>query len=154
SITRNPVLIVGEPGSGKSLLARIIHELSPRRNGPFVEVCCQRHRDGALEEELFGDWCNGGDLERSGKLALAHGGPLVLDDVNSLSPALQLKLHMVLNDGRIETITTTRVIRVDVRLILTSGSAGLGDTALGRFWQHVYNQNSTATLRLPTLHER
>jgi DNA-binding NtrC family response regulator len=151
---RNPVLIVGDPGTGKSLLARIIHELSPRRNGPFVEVCCKGVTDAALEEEFFGGWLGSSDVERSGKLALSHGGTLVLDEVNSLSPALQLKLHMVLHDGRIETLSTTRVVRVDVRLILTSGTQGVTEAMLGRFWQHVYGRNSTATLRLPPLHER
>jgi two-component system response regulator HydG len=152
--TPNPVLIVGEPGTGKSLLARIIHELSQRRNGPFVEVCCKGPPDVALEDELFGGWLGGTAAERSGKLALAHGGTLVLDEVNSLSPALQLKLHMVLNDGRIETLSTTRLVQVDVRLIVTSGSLGVAETMLGRFWQHLYEHNSTATLRLPALHER
>jgi DNA-binding NtrC family response regulator len=152
--TRNPVLIVGDPGTGKSLLARIIHELSPRRNGPFVEVSCSGRRDAALEEELFGGWSEGIGGERSGKVVRAHGGTLVLDEVNSLSPALQLKLHMVLHDGRIETLTTTRVVRVDVRLILTNSVAGAGEPMLGRFWQHVYGQNSTAMLRLPPLHDR
>jgi two-component system response regulator HydG len=152
--TRNPVLIIGEPGTGKSLLARIIHELSPRRNGPFVEFCCKGPPDVALEEELFGDQLGGTAAERSGKLTLAHGGTLVLDEVNSLSPALQLKLHMVLNDGRIETLNTTRLVQVDVRLILTSGGLGVAETMLGRFWHHLYGHNSTATLRLPQLHER
>jgi DNA-binding NtrC family response regulator len=152
--SRNPVLIVGDAGSGKSLLARIIHELSPRRNGPFVEISCKGRHDTTLEEELFGGWCDGTGGERPGKVARAHGGTLVLDEVNSLSPALQLKLHMVLHDGRIETLSTTRVVRVDVRLILTSSVAGAGEPMLGRFWQHVYGQSSTATLRLPPLHER
>jgi two-component system response regulator HydG len=152
--TRGPVLIVGEPGTGKSLLARIIHELSTRRNGPFVEVDCQGRPSLELEEELFGDWLGVSDTQRSGTLALAHGGTLVLDEVNSLSPTLQLKLHMVLHDGRIETLGTTRVVRVDVRLILTSRTAGVAETMLGRFWEHVYGHNSTATLRLPALHER
>jgi two-component system response regulator HydG len=152
--TRNPVLIVGEPGTGKSLLARIIHELSPRRNGPFVEVCCKGRSDTALEDELFGGWLSGRETARAGKLALSHGGTLVLDEVHSLSPALQLKLHMVLHDGVIETLSTTRVVRVDVRLILTSRNAGVAETTPGRFWQHVYAHNSTVTLRLPGLHDR
>src|SRR5262249_42832613 len=96
----------------------------------------------------------GSDTRRSGTLALAHGGTLVLDEVNSLSPALQLKLHMVLHEGRIETLSTTRVIRVDVRLILTSRPAGVAETMLGRFWEHVSGHNSPATLRLPPLQER
>jgi two-component system response regulator HydG len=152
--TRNPALIVGPAGSGKSLLARIIHELSPRRNGPFVEVSCKPRPGVSLEDELFGGWCDGTEGERLGTVARAHGGTLVLDDVNSLPPALQLKLHMVLNEGRIETVSTTRVVRVDVRLILTGSGTGLGEAILGRFWQHVYGQNSSFTLRLPPLQER
>ena len=152
--TRTPALIVGEAGSGKSLLARIIHELSPRRNGPFVEVSCQPRHASSLEDELFGGWCDGSGSERPGRVAQAHGGTLVLDEVNALSPALQLKLHMVLHDGRIETVSTTRVVRVDVRLVLTSSAGGVGEATFGRFWQHTYGQNSTATLRLPPLQER
>jgi DNA-binding NtrC family response regulator len=136
------------------LLARIVHELSPRRNGPFVEICCKGRPDAVLEEELFGGWLSGNESARAGKLALAHGGTLVLDEVHSLSPALQLKLHMVLHDGVIETLNATRAVRVDVRLILSSGSAGVAETMLGRFWQHLYAHNSTATLRLPPLHDR
>jgi DNA-binding NtrC family response regulator len=152
--TGNPVLIVGAPGTGKSLLARIVHELSPRRNGPFVEVCCKGRPEAALEDDLFGGWLGECDAARSGKLALAHGGTLVLDEVNSLSPALQLKLHMVLHDGHIETLSTARVVQVDVRLILTGGSQAVTETMLGRFWQHLYAHNSTATLRLPPLQDR
>ena len=151
---RNPALIVGQAGTGKSLLARIVHELSPRRNGPFVEVCCKPRPGVSLEDELFGGWCDGTEGERPGIVARAHGGTLVLDEVNSLSPALQLKLHMVLHDGRIETVSSTRVVRVDVRLILTGSGTGLGEAILGRYWQHVYGQNSSVTLRLPPLQER
>jgi DNA-binding NtrC family response regulator len=125
---RCPILIVGEPGTGKSLLARIIHELGSRRNGPYVEVGCQ-----AREKEFEG-------LDR---VAQAHGGTLVLDEVNALNPTRQLRVHRLVTDGR-----------QDIRLILTSRNDGVADGVPGRFWHYLYAQNSCATLRLPALRDR
>jgi two-component system response regulator HydG len=126
--TRCPILVVGESGTGKSLLARIIHELSPRRNGPFVELGCQ-----SRDKEFDG-------LDR---VPQAHGGTLVLDEVNALNPTQQLRVHMLLTDGR-----------QDSRLILTSRNDGVADGVPGRFWHYLYAQNSCATLRLPALRDR
>jgi two-component system response regulator HydG len=151
---RNPVLIVGEAGTGKSLLARIIHELGPRRNGPFLEFSCAMTEKVPLEEVLFGEPRERVEVGRFGKVPRAHGGTLVLDERAALSPALQLKLHMILGDGRYEPIGSTRTGRVDVRLILTSRGDRANDAAPGRFWQSIYARNSTITLRMPPLRDR
>ena len=83
-----PVLIVGERGAGKTLLARALHNRSPRREAAFVEVTCSSLSEPALEAELFGRKGNGAEGELAGKVSLAQGGTLVLDDVGALSPAL------------------------------------------------------------------
>jgi two-component system response regulator HydG len=150
---RSPVLIVGEAGTGKSLLARIIHELSPRRNGPFLEFSSDSPEKPSLEELLFGEPRERVEVGRFGKVPQAHGGTLVMDEMTALSPALQLKLHMILRDGQYEPIGSTRTGRVDVRLILTSRGDRATDAALAHFWQSVYTRNSTITLRLPPLQE-
>src|SRR5262249_43093225 len=124
--TRCPILIVGETGTGKSLLARVIHELSPRRNGPFLEVLCQSK-----------------EFDGVGRGTQSHGGTLVLDEVNALNPTQQLTVHMLLSDGR-----------HDIRLILTGRNDGVADGVPGRFWQFLYTQSSCVTLRLPALRER
>ena len=85
--TRNPALIVGQAGTGKSLLARIIHELSPRRNGPFVEVSCKPRPGVSLEDELFGGWCDGTEGERPGMVARARRHPRARRGEQSLACA-------------------------------------------------------------------
>jgi DNA-binding NtrC family response regulator len=151
---RNPVLIVGPAGSGKSLLARIIHELGPRRNGPFVEACCRPAGSLPVDAVLFGSPGAQTDAERQGKLQLAHGGTLVLDEVGGLDPAQQLKVHMTLKDGRLDPVGPPRVGRLDVRLILTARSDWVAEAPPGQFWNFIYTQNSCTTLRLPPLVER
>ena len=100
-----PVLIVGERGVGKSTLARIIHEQGPRPTGPFVEASCANLKESVLDVELFGRR-NGGYAEpdRPGKVELARGGTLFLDDVSALTPDLQLKLLRLLRDGLNEPV--------------------------------------------------
>jgi DNA-binding NtrC family response regulator len=150
------VLIVGEAGCGKSLLARVIHELSPRHNGPFVEIGCLPREDATVDETLFGNGADSGgsERERRGKVVQAHGGTLVLEDVNTLTPIQQLKLFMTLKEGRPVVGGLVRPGRLDVRLILTSRSDDGANAVPGRFWQHLYTQNSCTTLRLPPLKER
>jgi DNA-binding NtrC family response regulator len=150
----SPILIVGEAGCGKSLLARVIHEMSPRRNGPFVEVLCRGGKASAVEETLFGDINGRAEPDRAGKVAQAQGGTLVLDEVNELVPVVQLKLYQRLQDGLSAVPRPGRTSPLDVRLILTGRTDSLAETGPGRFWSHIYAQNSCTTLRLPALRER
>jgi DNA-binding NtrC family response regulator len=149
----SPVLILGEPGTGKSMLARLIHQRGPRREGPFVELACAGLNGLTLERELFGHLPVGYG-ERTGKLALAHGGTLLLNEFTALTPDLQFKLLRVINDLEFEPVNSTQTVRVDVRLILASSDDPAGLVAQGRLRQDLYDRISTVCLKLPPLRQR
>ena len=134
---RNPVLLVGEAGTGKSLLARVIHELGRAHNGPFLELGGESGEHATLEDVLFGSPRDRVEVGNFGRPPLAHGGTLVLDETAAPSPALQLKLHMILRDASDGSPPPVRSGRVDVRLILTGPKEGARDTPLEAFWQSV-----------------
>jgi two-component system response regulator HydG len=150
--TRAPVLIVGEQGTGKTLLARALHARSPRRDAPFVELSCAALKEAALEAELFGR--RGPEGERTGKLAQANGGTLVLDEVSALSSALQYKLLRVLQDGEYEPVGSSQTMRVDVRLVLTTREDLTPLVEEGSFRQDLHYRISVVTLKLPPLRHR
>ncbi len=119
------VLLTGETGSGKSRLARIIHELSPRRGGPFVVVDCSAVAPGLAESELFGHArgaFTGAGRDRSGKLAAAGAGTLLLDEVNSLPLALQGKLLRAVEDRVFEPLGSDRLLPLRARLVAASNA--------------------------------
>ena len=120
--TRAPVLILGERGTGKSLIAHILHERGPKADGPFLEVSCAALKEPLLEVELFGRKGFGfPDLgDKPGKIAQAKGGAIFLNEVSALSPELQFKLHRVLHEGLYEPVGSTQTSRVDCRIILGS----------------------------------
>jgi DNA-binding NtrC family response regulator len=150
--TRAPVLIVGERGTGKSLLARSLHRASPRRNGPFVEIDCSALNEVALEAELFGRKGAAGD--RPGRLAQAAGGTLFLDEIASLSPALQFKLLRLLQEGEFEPVGSNQTARADVRLVVASREDLSSLIEWGQFRQDLYYRLSVVTLKLPPLRHR
>ncbi|MCK6475180.1 MAG: sigma-54-dependent Fis family transcriptional regulator, partial [Planctomycetes bacterium] len=116
--TRATVLITGESGTGKSIIARAIHHASPRRDKPFVEVNCGALPEGLLESELFGHRkgaFTGAEADRLGKFLRADGGTIFLDEIATASPSFQVKLLRILQERRFERVGDDESIAVDVR---------------------------------------
>ena len=152
--TRAAVLIVGERGVGKSLLARTMHSQSERKGAPFVEVVCSSIRETVLEVELFGRQGVAGEPDKLGKIAQTRGGTIFLDDVGALSPSLQSRLLHLLKDGEYEPVGSSTTLKADIRLILgTREDLGLL-VQDGRFRQDLYYRIGSVTLKLPPLRHR
>src|ERR1700733_13513379 len=117
------VLLLGETGTGKELIAKAIHQLSNRSGGPFVRVNCGALTESLLESELFGHVrgsFTGAVANRTGRFEAAHTGTIFLDEINSTTPKLQVKLLRVLQEREFERVGDTQTIRVDVRVIAAS----------------------------------
>ena len=118
--SNSTILITGESGTGKELAARAIHELSPRREQPFVPVNCAAIPEELLESELFGHVrgaFTGAVNSRQGRFQLANGGTLFLDEIGEMSPKLQVKLLRVLQERQFEPVGSDRAVQVDVRVV-------------------------------------
>jgi DNA-binding NtrC family response regulator len=155
--TRATVLITGESGTGKSLIARSIHDASPRKGGPFVEVNCGALPEGLLESELFGHTkgaFTGASGTRTGRFLAADKGTLFLDEIGASSPALQLKLLRVLQERKFEAVGSEESVEVDVRLLLATNEDLGKSVADGRFRQDLYYRVSVVPVHLPPLRER
>src|SRR5580700_7167016 len=114
------VLLIGETGTGKEIIAKAIHKLSRRSDGPFIRVNCGALHENLLESELFGHIkgsFTGAVENKTGRFEAAHGGTIFLDEINSTSPKLQVKLLRVLQEREFERVGESRTIRVDVRFI-------------------------------------
>lgn len=151
--SRGPVLIVGERGAGKTLLARSLHLRGSHPEAPFVEVVTGTLSEDELEADLFGHAAYG-EAERPGKVALARGGTLYIDEVSALSPALQFKLLRLLCDGEYDVPGSGRVERADVRLVLGTREDLLALVAAGRFRLDLHYRIGVVTLKLPPLRHR
>ncbi len=154
---RASVLITGENGTGKSMIARAIHNRSNRRNGPFVEVACGALPDALLESELFGHVAGaftGANHDRLGKFDLADGGTLFLDEIGTASPAMQVKLLRVLQELKFEPLGGTKTRSVDCRVILATNEDLAAMVAAGRFRQDLYYRINVVGIGLPPLRER
>jgi len=155
--SRASVLISGASGTGKSLVARAIHERSRRRAGPFVEVSCGALPETLLESELFGHvrgaFTDASD-DRPGKFATADGGTIFLDEISTASPALQAKLLRVLQERRFEPVGSNRTRAVDVRVILATNRDLLAEVEAGRFRRDLYYRVNVVNIELPPLAER
>lgn len=153
---RAPVLIQGESGTGKDVVARALHQLS-RRPGAYVPMNAAAFPDALADSELFGHQrgaFTGAVVSRAGAFEQAHRGTLFLDEVAELSPAVQVRLLRVVEDGQIRPLGGTEQRQVDVRLISASW-ADLGERALsGRFRADLYHRLSTLVISLPPLRER
>ncbi len=151
------VLVVGESGTGKELLARAIHELSDRRDGPLIRVNCAAIPENLFESELFGyekGAFTGAAGRKPGRFELADGGTLFLDEVAEMAPAMQAKLLRVLQEGEFERVGGTKTIRVDVRL-LAATNRDLGRLVAERkFREDLYYRLNVIELKVPPLRER
>lgn len=152
-----PVLICGESGTGKALIARLVHEQSARAAGPFITVNCAALPERVLESELFGHERGaiaGAYARRVGRFSKATGGTLLLDEVSHLSPRLQSKLHAVLRSGTVEALGATEAVAVDCRIIATvDGDAG-ALVAAGTLQEGLFYEFSGGTIMVPPLRER
>ncbi len=155
--TRTTVLVLGENGTGKTMTARAIHQLSDRSNKPFVEVACGALPDSLLESELFGHKAGsftGATHDKEGKFLQADGGTLFLDEIATSSPSLQVKLLRVLQDREFEAVGDNKTHTVDIRLILATNQNLEEMVAKGEFRQDLYYRINVITLTQPALRER
>lgn len=154
---RASVLLVGETGTGKEVIARNIHRLSPREDGPYVRVNCGALSESLLESELFGHIkgaFTGAVDNKTGRFEAAHGGTIFLDEINSMTPKLQVKLLRVLQEREFERVGESRTIRVDTRVIGATNSFLEDEIEAGRFREDLYYRLNVVPIYLPPLRER
>ncbi|HEX2690747.1 MAG TPA: sigma-54 dependent transcriptional regulator, partial [Kofleriaceae bacterium] len=151
------VLVTGESGSGKELVARDVHKRSKRANGPFVKVNCGALTETLLESELFGheqDAFSGAVKQELGRFELADNGTLFLDEVGDVPPAMQVKLLRALQEQEFERVGGEAPIKVDVRVISATNKNLETEVAAGRFRQDLFFRLHVLPVRLPPLRER
>jgi DNA-binding NtrC family response regulator len=155
--TPSSVLVTGESGTGKELVARAIHRLSARRNGPFVRVSCGALAEGVLESELFGHErgaFTGAVRQRRGRFELADTGTLFLDEIGEIAPSIQVKLLRVLQERNFERVGGEKTLQVDVRLVAATNQNLRQAVQEGRFREDLYWRLYVIPLELPPLRDR
>lgn len=156
--TRATVLIRGESGTGKRLVAHAIHKYNEGERGkPFVEVSCGALTETLLESELFGHVkgaFTGAIKDRIGRFELADGGTIFLDEIDAFSPALQVKLLRVLQEGEFERVGDTKTVKIDVRVIVATNQNLQELIAQGKFRNDLYYRLNIISIELPPLRER
>jgi DNA-binding NtrC family response regulator len=155
--TKSTVLISGETGTGKELVARAIHDRSAQRDMPLIKVNCAAIPESLLESELFGHVrgaFTGATTTKKGKFALADGGSIFLDEIGTMSPALQSKLLRVLQEREFEPLGAERTERVDVRVIAATNRDLRQMVAEGKFQEDLFYRLNVIPIELPPLRER
>ena len=155
--TNSTVIIDGETGTGKELVASAIHQQSVRRNGPFVTINCAGIPETLLESELFGyeqGAFTGADQARPGKIELAHGGTLFLDEIESMPLTMQSKLLLVLNNQKVQRLGSSRWTTVDMRVIAATNVPLRELVAAGEMRTDIYYRLNVISIRLIPLRQR
>ncbi|HMP17126.1 MAG TPA: sigma-54 dependent transcriptional regulator [Gemmatales bacterium] len=155
--SRSSVLVVGETGTGKELIAKAIHLYSPRVDGPYIRVNCGALSEGLLESELFGHVkgaFTGAVDNKTGRFEAAHTGTIFLDEISSMSPKLQVKLLRVLQEREFERVGESRTIRVDVRVVAATNQFLEDEIDAHRFREDLYYRLNVVPIYLPPLRER
>ncbi len=157
AVSPSTVLVLGETGTGKELVARTVHDLSLRCKGPFVAVNCGALPDTLLESELFGYKAGaftGAQRDKPGRFAIARGGTLFLDEIGEISPALQVRLLRVLQERTYEPLGATRSESVDARIIVATNRNLTEQTRRGAFREDLYYRINVVRVELPPLRRR
>ncbi|MCX7666760.1 MAG: sigma-54 dependent transcriptional regulator [Gemmataceae bacterium] len=155
--TNASVLLIGETGTGKEVIARAIHKRSTRSTGPYIRVNCGALHENLLESELFGHVkgaFTGAIENKAGRFESAHGGTIFLDEISSMSPKLQVKLLRVLQEREFERVGDTKTIRVDVRVIAATNESLEEEIEAGRFREDLYYRLNVIPIPLPPLRHR
>jgi two-component system C4-dicarboxylate transport response regulator DctD len=151
------VLVVGETGTGKEIVARALHDLGPRASGNFVAINCAAVPEAVFESEIFGHArgaFTGASVERVGKFAHAHGGTVFLDEIESMPPALQAKVLRAIQERVVEPLGGNRQSAIDVRFVAASKVDLRAESESGRFRPDLYYRLSTVELTIPPLRDR
>jgi two-component system response regulator HydG len=151
------ILITGDSGTGKEVVADAIHAASPRRARPMIKVSCAALPETLLEAELFGyekGAFTGANARKEGRFELANGGTLFLDEIGEISPAIQVKLLRVLQDGKFERLGGTRTIDADVRILAATNKDLQKEVEERRFREDLFYRINVINLRIPSLRDR
>lgn len=157
AVTDSTVLITGESGTGKTLLAKTIHDSSARARGPFAVVNCATLSENLLESELFGHVrgaFTGAVKDKTGRLQLAEHGTVFLDEIGEISPSLQTKLLRFLQEREFEKVGDTRTVKVDVRIVAATNKDLEREVKDGRFREDLYFRLNVIDLHMPSLRQR